>query len=140
MISAVFNRDTQSVEISSFLPQGISKKSQILQITEQSLLSFLTNVSYGRFDHEDWCTHRSSLATWNVDRRNINADKSDTSVDITSCLMCLSFHPVKPSWIVGGTFNGTYYWLLLGAHLHPATATSLLHRSQIYCFGVCDCD
>ena len=27
--------------------------------------------------------------------------------------MCLSFHPVKPSWVVGGTFNGTYCCIYL---------------------------
>ncbi len=65
--------------------------------------------SYGRLDHEDWCTHRSTLATWNIERRQLNPNKPDTSVDISACLMCIQFHPKKPSWIVGATFNGNLF-------------------------------
>nr|XP_006820378.1 PREDICTED: WD repeat-containing protein 34-like [Saccoglossus kowalevskii] len=62
-------------------------------------------VSYGRFDHQDWCTHKSALCTWNVDRR-VNPNKPDVTIDVSSCLMCISFHPKKPSIIAGGNFNG----------------------------------
>ncbi|ELT93583.1 hypothetical protein CAPTEDRAFT_134662, partial [Capitella teleta] len=63
-------------------------------------------ASYGRFDHEDWCMHKSGLCTWNLDRRNLDADKPDSVIDVSSCLMCIAYHPQKPAWIAGGTFNG----------------------------------
>lgn len=63
-------------------------------------------AAFGRFDHEDWCTHRSTLCTWNLDRRGLVEDKPDIVIDVPSCLMCIACHPKKPAWIVGGTFNG----------------------------------
>ena len=76
-------------------------------------ISFPVCISYGRFDHEDWCTHKSALCTWNLDRRNINPDKPDTVIDLSCCLMCIACHPKKPSLIAGGTFNGNYMQLLI---------------------------
>ena len=64
------------------------------------------NHSYGRFDHEDWCTHKSVVATWNIDRRQLVANKPDTSIDTQSCLMCVACHPTVPSIIAGGSFSG----------------------------------
>ncbi|XP_022080790.1 WD repeat-containing protein 34-like [Acanthaster planci] len=63
-------------------------------------------VAYGRMDHQDWCTHRGSLCIWNIDLKSIDREKADTVVDVNSCLMCLAYHPEKPSAIVGGNFNG----------------------------------
>lgn len=63
-------------------------------------------ATYGRFDHEDWCTHRATLCTWNLDRRTVKEDRPDTVIDSSCCLMCLEFHPTNPAWIVGGNFNG----------------------------------
>ncbi|XP_074642732.1 cytoplasmic dynein 2 intermediate chain 2-like [Tubulanus polymorphus] len=63
-------------------------------------------AAYGRYDHEDWCTHKSSLCFWNLNRRSLDADKPEQTVDLSSCLMCISFHPNQPALIAGGTFNG----------------------------------
>ncbi|KAL5022607.1 hypothetical protein ScPMuIL_001762 [Solemya velum] len=63
-------------------------------------------ASYGRFDHKDWCTHRSALCTWNLDRQNINDKKPNTTMDSSSCLMCIQFHPKNPAWVAAGNFNG----------------------------------
>lgn len=63
-------------------------------------------ASYGRYDHEDWCTHKSALCTWNLDRRTLEVNKPDTVLDLSCCLMCIAYHPQKPGLIVGGTFNG----------------------------------
>ncbi|XP_070539998.1 cytoplasmic dynein 2 intermediate chain 2-like isoform X2 [Ptychodera flava] len=62
-------------------------------------------VAFGRFDHQDWCTHKSMLCTWNVDR-TLNAHKPVAAIDLSSCLMCIAFHPKKPAIIAGGNFNG----------------------------------
>lgn len=63
-------------------------------------------AAFGRMDHQDWCTHKGSLCTWNVDRGKVNTRKADSSIDISSCLMCASFHPTHPALLAGGTFNG----------------------------------
>uniref|UniRef100_A0A8W8IMP9 WD repeat-containing protein 34 n=2 Tax=Magallana gigas TaxID=29159 RepID=A0A8W8IMP9_MAGGI len=63
-------------------------------------------ASYGRFDHEDWCTHKTSLCTWNLERRNLDENKPDTVLEVSSCLMCTAFHPSNPALIAGGTYNG----------------------------------
>ena len=47
--------------------------------------------------------------------------------------MCLSFHPVKPSWIVGGTFNGTYCWISSDEYSIWITIhQEQTHHEQIY--------
>ncbi|XP_069140209.1 cytoplasmic dynein 2 intermediate chain 2-like [Argopecten irradians] len=63
-------------------------------------------ASYGRYDHEDWCTHKSALCTWNLERRNINENKPDTVIDLSTCLTCVAFHPKNPAIIAGGTYDG----------------------------------
>lgn len=63
-------------------------------------------ASFGRYDHEDWCTHRAAVGTWNLDRRNVKEDKPDTVIDSSCCVMCLEFHPENPAWLAGGNFNG----------------------------------
>lgn len=66
-------------------------------------------VAYGRYDHQDWCTHKSALCTWNLDSRLLNSNKADLVIDVPSCIMSIAFHPVVPSLIIGGTFNGDIY-------------------------------
>lgn len=66
----------------------------------------LTRLSYGRYDHEDWCTHKTSLCTWNLERRNLDENKPDTALEVSSCLMCTAFHPTNPALIAGGTYTG----------------------------------
>lgn len=63
-------------------------------------------ASFGRFDHENWCTHMAAVGTWNLDRRTVREDRPDTIVDSACCVICLEFHPENPAWLVGGNFNG----------------------------------
>lgn len=70
----------------------------------------LTLHTYGRFDHEDWCTHKAAIGTWNLDRRSIKEDKPDTVIDSPCCIMCVEFHPVNPAWLAGGNFNGNFFF------------------------------
>lgn len=92
-------------------------------------------ASYGRFDHEHWCTHKSALCTWNIDRRSIDPNKPDASIDLSSCLMCIAFHPKLPSVIAGGTFNGEIQVWDTGREDETVIATSGLgsdsHREPV---------
>lgn len=81
-------------------------------------------ASFGRFDHEDWCTHKSNLCTWNLDRRQLEATKPDTVIDLPSCLMCIQCHPKKPSIVAGGTFNGEIMVYDLSKEEESLVATS----------------
>ncbi|EDO43231.1 predicted protein [Nematostella vectensis] len=85
--------------------QASGNQLQITSLSWNSTGSVIA-AAYGRLDHEDWCTHKSSLCTWNLDRRGINVNKADTTVDLSSCLLSLAFHPKSPALIAGGTFNG----------------------------------
>ncbi|XP_050396132.1 cytoplasmic dynein 2 intermediate chain 2 [Patella vulgata] len=78
---------------------------QITGVSWNSTGSVLA-ATYGRFDHEDWCTHKAALCTWSLDRRDINPNKPNVVIDSPSCIMCLEFHPTNPAWVVGGNFSG----------------------------------
>lgn len=98
---------TSSVSCTHTLMNAVLAEEE-LQVTGLSWNSTgsVIAASYGRFDHEHWCTHKSALCTWNIDRRSIDPNKPDASIDLSSCLMCITFHPKLPSVIAGGTFNG----------------------------------
>ena len=63
-------------------------------------------VSYGKQDHNGWCNHQSCLTIWSINDRHLNINKGDIHISLPSCLMCISFHPIKPSIIAGGLYNG----------------------------------
>ena len=63
-------------------------------------------VAYGEHNHEDWCTHKGMFCTWNIDRGKINVNKADQALDVSSCLMCIKYHPILPNLCAGGAFNG----------------------------------
>ncbi|KAK2163799.1 hypothetical protein LSH36_74g11005 [Paralvinella palmiformis] len=103
--------DDDSPELSDFMQRIGPLMIHELQKNMRShafdvVLTLTCYLRYGRYDHEDWCTHKSALCTWNLDRRTLDANKPDTVMDLSSCLMCIAYHPQKPGLIVGGTFNG----------------------------------
>lgn len=71
---------------------------------------------FGRFDHEDWCCHSSSVCLWRLFRRQHNSKagsdgavpvtKADIVLESNACVMCLDFHPTEPSLLAGGNFQG----------------------------------
>ncbi|XP_064382625.1 cytoplasmic dynein 2 intermediate chain 2-like [Halichondria panicea] len=81
-------------------------------------------VAYGKLDHQDWCSHKSYLCTWNLDRRSLDPSKADLSIDVPSCLMCVAFHPEHPALVAGGTFNGEVRIWNTSLEGDPLTASS----------------
>ncbi|KAK3714549.1 hypothetical protein QZH41_014224 [Actinostola sp. cb2023] len=77
----------------------------------------------------------SSLCTWNIDRKALNPNKPDTTVDLSSCLMSIAFHPLLPAVIAGGTFNGEVQLWDLSKEDEMLTGTSGLgsdsHREPV---------
>ncbi|KAK2156882.1 hypothetical protein NP493_1930g00018 [Ridgeia piscesae] len=93
-------------------------------------------VAYGRLDHENWCTHKSALCTWNIDRSSLNSSKPDTVIDLSSCLLCVACHPKQPSLIAGATFNGEVMVWDTSREDETLVATSGIsddtHREPVY--------
>ena len=87
----------------------------------------LLHARYGRLDHEDWCTHKAGLCTWNLNRSGVSGNKPDSVIDTASCLMSVDFHPVKPALIAGGTFNGEFELSLVCCCLHQTLLRELIH-------------
>ena len=63
-------------------------------------------ASYGRLDISGWCDYPGSLCLWNIFSKSFNAEEPDYVLDHTSCLMCISCHPQKPSIVAAGSYNG----------------------------------
>ncbi|CAF1068723.1 unnamed protein product [Brachionus calyciflorus] len=61
---------------------------------------------YGRFDHESVCTHKGSVATWNVDRLKMDPNKPDNLIETPCCVSSISTHPEHPAVVAVGLFNG----------------------------------
>ena len=61
---------------------------------------------YGRLDISGWCDYPGALCLWNIFSKSFNAEEPDYVLDHTSCLMCISCHPQKPSLVAAGSYNG----------------------------------
>eukprot|EP00002_Diphylleia_rotans_P028367 TRINITY_DN5726_c0_g1_i4.p1 TRINITY_DN5726_c0_g1~~TRINITY_DN5726_c0_g1_i4.p1 ORF type:complete len:503 (+),score=78.27 TRINITY_DN5726_c0_g1_i4:60-1568(+) len=90
----------------------------------------LVAVAYGRYDHDNWCQHRSYLCVWNIFRRSIESSKPEVVIELDHCLMCISFHPEHPAIIAGGTFNGEIYLWNIGNVTDPLLASSPLSETS----------
>eukprot|EP01135_Chromosphaera_perkinsii_P000900 Nk52_evm63s152 gene=Nk52_evmTU63s152 len=84
-------------------------------------------VGYGKFNHQDWCPHKGYLCTWNIERRRVNEVKADVELEVSSCVMSLSFHPKEPSLLTVGTFNGD----VLLYNLSRASEDPLVAQSEV---------
>ncbi|GAA6083891.1 WD repeat-containing protein 34 [Tachysurus ichikawai] len=62
--------------------------------------------AFGRVDDGDWSTERSYVCTWNLDRRTVNPKQPDMVIETSTAVMCVSFHPLRPSLIAGGLYSG----------------------------------
>ena len=83
-------------------------------------------VAYGRTDLVGWCNDPGAVCVWNVFSKAFKPDNPEYTLDHTSCLMCIAFHPTNPSIVAAGSFNGeVLYWdLTLGAD-HPPVVSSI---------------
>jgi len=63
-------------------------------------------VSYGLDNITGWCDSPGALCIWNIFGRSFDATEPDFTMSHPSCLMSVSFHPVFPSIVAAGSFNG----------------------------------
>lgn len=82
---------------------------------------------FGQLDLSGWCTLPGVLAVWSVFRRDLQPEKPpETSIEHSSCLMCVACHPEQPSLVAAGSFNGEVLLFDLSSKDQP-----LRHSSQI---------
>ncbi|XP_066436452.1 cytoplasmic dynein 2 intermediate chain 2 isoform X2 [Eleutherodactylus coqui] len=86
-------------------PDAVAERLQVTSVTWNSTGSVIA-CSYGRLGDGDWSTEKSYVCTWNLDRRGFNPNHPDVVLDVASSVMCLAFHPSRPSLLAGGLFNG----------------------------------
>eukprot|EP01035_Chromulina_nebulosa_P027268 gene27268-35828_t len=63
-------------------------------------------VSYGRNDVLGWCDFPGAVCCWNIFGRTFTPENPDFVLDHTSCLTCVSYHPMVPSLVAAGSFIG----------------------------------
>jgi WD repeat-containing protein 34 len=100
---------------------------------------------YGRNDHTDWCVHGGAVCVWYLSRRDLAADKPHTCWETTGCATALAWHPLVPTLLCSGGFNGAVTVLDMAsadgaepaacaseagdvAHREPVTAIAWLQR------------
>jgi WD40 repeat protein len=63
-------------------------------------------VSYGRFDVTGWCDSPGALCVWNLRRADVDPRRPHVTLETSSCLQCVAFHPTDPSFIAAGSLDG----------------------------------
>jgi WD40 repeat protein len=87
-----------------------ARKPNVVVLNSTSVMwncnSSLLASSYGRDDMAGWCENPGAICIWRIFNKNIVDNVPDIVLDHTASLMCCKFHPVNPSIIAGGSFNG----------------------------------
>ena len=96
----------------------------------------MIGVTFGAAEHQDWCGHKGAVAVWNINRSDFDANQPERTIEASSCVLSLAFHPSNPALFAAGTFNGVcvcliYSFIYLSIHTavdsasnqstHPAT-------------------
>jgi WD40 repeat protein len=93
-------------------------------------LFYPLGITYGRNDINGWCDIPGALCCWNVFSKTFNSSVPDLVLDHPSCLMCLAFHPVIPSIVVLGSYNGEIIiWDLLNTE-KPVAISPVIEYSH----------
>ncbi len=74
------------------------------------LMLFFGGVSV---DDGDWSNEKAYVCMWNLDRQNLNPKRPDVIIDVATPVMCLCFHPLKPSVAAGTDTHLLNLYLLL---------------------------
>lgn len=150
MVSAALKRNIKSHAFDGYKVQWEEESTSVTTIHTLSYPSYaefqctdiswnstgsVIAVSYGKFDHDDWCTHKSVVCTWNLDRRSLEPQKPDVTIELPTCIMCTVFHPTLPSILAVGTFTGEIRLFNTGWEGDPLIAqsgfTELSHKEPI---------
>lgn len=96
-------------------------------------------VAYGRLDIAGWCEYPGALCLWNLfSRRSTAAAAGEAAspapehvLDHASCLMCVACHPLIPSVVAAGSFNGeVVLWDLAQQDQGPAYTSPIIEYAH----------
>ncbi|CAJ1403311.1 unnamed protein product [Effrenium voratum] len=92
--------------------------------------------AFGKLDTLGWCEVTAPVCLWNIFRPQLVAGEPDTVIQVQGFVMCVAFHPTKPSILAGGTYNGELQiWNTGSGELDPLVASSSIddyfHREAI---------
>jgi hypothetical protein len=91
-------------------------------------------ASYGKNDVDGWCDYPGAVCCWNIFGKNLNPDNPDFVLDHPSCLMSVCYHPLIPSIVAAGSFNGEIVvWDLTSpeAPLAVSAITEYSHKTPV---------
>lgn len=69
-------------------------------------------VSHSVVYHETWCDHLSKIQLYSLSREDKFSDISNKSLEVNSCVTTLSYHPMEPSILATGLFNGNSSFII----------------------------
>jgi WD40 repeat protein len=89
---------------------------------------------YGKNDVDGWCDYPGAVCCWNIFGKSLVPENPDFVLDHPSCLMCVCYHPLIPSIIAAGSFNGEIIvWDLTSpeAPLAVSAITEYSHKTPV---------
>lgn len=63
-------------------------------------------IAYGRLDTTTWCESKGYVCVWHLGRPDFAPDKPHLTLEADSYVHSVTFHPVLPSMVAAGTYNG----------------------------------
>ncbi|XP_043241239.1 cytoplasmic dynein 2 intermediate chain 2-like [Amphibalanus amphitrite] len=81
-------------------------------------------VGYGAGEHQSWCEHSTSLALWNVHRKDLNPNQPYQKLELRSCASYCRFHPSEPSVLAVGMVTGELQLYNLSREEDPLLGTT----------------
>lgn len=87
-------------------PLPLSPLQCVVSCVDWSSTGSVVGVSFGAPEHDDWCDHRGTIAVWNINRSDFDANQPERVIEASSCVLSLAFHPANPALFTAGTFNG----------------------------------
>ncbi|XP_035733830.1 WD repeat-containing protein 34-like [Vespa mandarinia] len=106
--------DTKTTKNTSVNLQLLKRLNTVEESDKQTKISDLSwsiaggtlVVSHSVVYHETWCDHLSKIQLYSLSREDKLSDISNKTLEVNSCVTVLSYHPVEPSILAAGLFNG----------------------------------
>ncbi len=80
--------------------------------------------AFGKHDVLGWCNFPGAICIWNIFGKEFDAVNPDFVFDHPSCIMSVAYHPVAPSVIAAGSYNGEVIIWDLAAYENNCVAIS----------------